>query len=194
MLRWVVFVALLVSSMIACAGCGGSFWKVPDCIADPNDAFSCPDTPAPTDPPQPPDTGPPPGCIDDAYLLYPDGSTVPSNYAGTMYLTIPNGEMAGPFLAIEVAQLNPTTKQPQSEIGTPLVYLSGPEPSFAATPPPGYSGVFTSSNLPLVPTWATAISVVDTRSKGVCPAVTFATLNAQGARRSNGIKRGFRRP
>src|ERR1700681_1954570 len=106
MLRWVVFVALLISSSFVCVGCGGSFWRVPDCLPDPNDAFSCPDTPAPTDPPQPPDPEPPPGCIDDAYLHYPNGNAVRSDYAGTIYLTTPAGEAVGSFLAIEVAQLN----------------------------------------------------------------------------------------
>jgi hypothetical protein len=182
MLRWVVFVALLVSSSFVCVGCGGSFWRIPDCIPDPNDPFSCPATPEPTDPPPPPpDPGPTPGCVDDAYLLFPAGDTVPSNYAGTMYLAIPAGETAGSFLAIEVGQTNPSTNVAQFEIGTQLAALSGPEPSFAATPPPGFAGVYTSSNLPLVPTWGTGITVIDTRSPAVCYPFTFAPLNVKGA-------------
>lgn len=183
MVRWVVFVALLVSSLFACAGCGGSFWKFPDCIPDPNDPFSCPATP-PTDEPSPPDPTLAPGCVDDAYLLYPSGNTVPSDYAGTMYLTVPNGETPGSFLALYIGQTNPANQVPQFETGTRLAAVPAPVPSFVPTPPTGFTGVYSSSNLPLMPTWGTGITLIDTRNPGSCYSITFATLNTKDVRRT----------
>jgi hypothetical protein len=194
MIRWIVFVALLISSSFACVGCGGSFWKIPDCLPDPNDPFSCPDTPAPTitDDPSPPQPTLPPGCVDDAYLLYPSGNTVPSNYSDTMYLTVPDGETPGSFLELYVGQTNPANQVAQFEAGTPLVSVPSP-PSFVAPPPTGFTGVYSSSNLPLMPTWGTVISLVDTRNPGFCYAITFATLNTKGVRRTTHVGRSLRR-
>jgi hypothetical protein len=181
MLRWIVFVALLVSSF-AIAGCGGKFWAVPDCIEDPNNAFSCPPTPGPTDDPSTPDPAPAPGCIDRAILLYPFGNNVPADYSGTMYVTVPTGQTPGSFLAIQVGQTNPANNVAQFEVGTRLAAVSG-LPPFVAAPPRGFSGVYSSSNLPLVATWGTGITMIDTRTPSYCAPFTFATLNVRGTQR-----------
>jgi hypothetical protein len=194
MIRWIIFVALLVSSF-ACAGCGSRFWSYSPCISgdtDPSDPLSCPPTPEPTYEPSPTTLGP--GCVDHASLLFPSSNTVPSTYAGTMYLTVPAGEMPGSFLAIEVGQTNPMTNVPQFEIGTQLVALSGPAPSFVATPPPGFAGIYTSSNLPVVATWGVGITMVDTCDPPVCYPFTFATLNVKAVQRTTLGDRGYRRP
>jgi hypothetical protein len=181
--RWVVFVALVVSSL-ACAGCGINWGDPSACYGDPSDPTSCPATPAPTDePPQPP---PPPdltGCV-QAALLFPASGTVPSTYAGTMYVTVPIGDSPGSFLALAVRQTNPANQVQQGEIGTPLTYAGATAPSYVATPPPGYAGVYTSSNLPLVATWPTTIFLADTRPNGVCPTLTLGTLNTQSLLRA----------
>jgi hypothetical protein len=182
MLRWIVFVALVVSSL-ACAGCGIN-WGDASCIEDLTDPTStCPPTPAPTDEPpqqQQPDLT---GCV-PAALLFPSGGTVPPAYAGTMYVTVPAGDSPGSFLALVVRQTNPANQLTQGEIGTPLANVSGVAPSYVATPPPGFAGVYSSSNLPLVATWPTTVLLADTRPNGVCPTLTVGTLNPQSARRA----------
>jgi len=182
MVRWVVFVALVVSSL-ACAGCGINWGDPSACYGDPSDPFSCPATPAPTDepaqPPPPPDLT---GCV-DVLLLFPSSGTVPSTYAGTMYVTAPAGYSPGSFLAIVARQTNPANQLPQAEIGTRLANAGATAPSYVPTPPPGYAGVYSSSNLPLVATWPTTILLADTRPNGVCPTLTLATLNPQSVRR-----------
>ena len=184
MVRWVVFVALLVSSL-TCAGCGINWGDFSACYPDPNDPTStCPPTPAPTDePPQPPPQPDLTGCV-PALLLFPSSGPVPSSYAGTMYVTVPAGDSPGSFLALVVRQTNPANQLPQGEIGTPLAPVGGAAPSYVPTPPPGYSGVYASSNLPLVATWPTTILLADTRPNGVCPTLTVATLNPQSVLRA----------
>ncbi|MBV8299881.1 MAG: hypothetical protein JO083_10110 [Candidatus Eremiobacteraeota bacterium] len=184
MVRWVVFVALVVSSL-ACAGCGINWGDPSACYGDPSDPTSCPATPAPTDePPQPPPQPDLTGCVPALLLFPPSGGTAPSTYAGTMYVTVPAGESPGSFLALVVRQTNPANQLTQGEIGTRLTDVSGAAPSYVPTPPPGYSGIYSSSNLPLVATWPTTILLADTRPNGVCPTLAVATLNPQSVLRA----------
>jgi hypothetical protein len=192
MLRRVVFVALLAMSLTSSAGCGINWLGDQSVCVDPADALSCPIPPQATDPPTNPPPDPPstptplaPGCVDNAVLLFPSpaANTVPSNYANTIYLSVPARETPGPFLAVYVGQTDPATNKAQFETGTPLQLVTAP-PSYVAPPPPGYAGVYASSNLPLMPTWGTGISLLDTRTPRVCDFFTFATLNVKDAARA----------
>ncbi|MDB5071649.1 MAG: hypothetical protein JWM87_2760 [Candidatus Eremiobacteraeota bacterium] len=185
MIRWILFSALMASSF-ACSGCGIN-WLGDQSVCIDTDTTTCP-IPQTTDPPTPePNPNPTraPGCVDAARLLFPSpgANTIPSNYAGTMYITVTAGEIPGSFLALYVGQTDPATQTPHFEIGTALQPVTGDIPSYVATPPPGFAGVYSSSNLPLMPAWGTGITLVDSRAPEVCPSFTFATLNVKDVRR-----------
>jgi hypothetical protein len=81
-------------------------------------------------------------------------------------------------------QTNPANGVAQFEFGTNLVAVTGTAPSFVATPPPGYAGVYSSSNLPLVASWPTKVTLVDTRNPAGCAPFAFAFLNTSAIRRT----------
>jgi hypothetical protein len=111
-----------------------------------------------------------------------------------MYVTVPYGEVPGSFLTLAVVQTNPANQVAQFEFGTNLVPLAGTAPSFVATPSPDDAGIYTSSNLPLVGTWPTKITLVDTRNPAGCAPFVFAYLNVNAARlmpRAGGRFRSF---
>lgn len=135
--------AALGLSLFLLQGCGGN---VPGTnVCDPNTGICSFYTPEPTPSPTPL------GCVDpqNVQLLYPVNYPA-VNYQNTMYFTAQAGVSVSPYLAMELMyETNQTNSPWYTEIGSTVVNVTDDVPSYVPTPPPGYSTVYESQNLPI---------------------------------------------
>ncbi|MEA2720881.1 MAG: hypothetical protein QOJ39_2745 [Candidatus Eremiobacteraeota bacterium] len=186
------------SAVTACGGAGGTCDPDTDtCDYTPtpiDTPFEFP-TDAPTDsptdsPPDPTRTPLPAGCVslNDVDLLYPNNNAQLSSYANTVYLTFRNGRSPGNFLAVQFGFIHSQQTNPSEyETGTTIQNAGSSAPSYVPSPRPGFSGVYASSNLPLVPERGIQVLVVDTRRPARCDTLWIAGFNTftQAVRRGS---------
>jgi len=142
-------------SLILLQGCGGAG------SVDP-----CP-TPEPT----------PVGCVDSSEVqdLYP--LTYPA-VANTMYFAAKPGVVVSAALAMEVVYWTPNGPT-NTEIGDPVVSVTGNVPSYVLPLPAGYTDVYESQNLPLPYNFIISVNLVDTRNPAICSLVWIAGFNTE---------------
>ena len=95
-----------------------------------------------------------------------------------MYFTAQAGVSVSPYLAMELMYETDQTNSPwYTEIGSTVVNVTDDVPSYVPTPPPGYSTVYESQNLPIPQNAGIDILVIDTRNPAICSVAGVGVLS-----------------